>query len=176
MAIWREVNCCGSIPDTIFNNQNGIIGQKWTSAGGNGDIVLYLTEGWGHGWQRIGEAGIDATDVMWDFLKLQQRNSNTTHIKNERAVHIPENFRLYQNYPNPFNPATKIKYNLAKSNHVILKIYNLAGQELETLINEFQSTGEHEITWHANQLPSGLYFYRIQAGTLSQTRKLILQK
>jgi len=69
-----------------------------------------------------------------------------------------------------------IKYKLHKSNHIKLKIYNLVGQEIETLVNEFQPAGEHEITWQPNGLPSGLYFYKIQAGEYSEAKKLILQK
>lgn len=89
---------------------------------------------------------------------------------------IPGEFKLYQNYPNPFNPTTTIKYNLHKSNDVTLKIYNLIGQELETLVNGFQTAGKHEINWQPNGLPSGIYFYRLQSGEFSQAKKLILQK
>lgn len=85
-------------------------------------------------------------------------------------------FILYQNYPNPFNPSTRIKYQLAISGHVVLTIYNLGGQEIATVVNEFQAVGEHEVTWQPNGLPSGLYFYRIQAGEYSDAKKLILQK
>jgi polyhydroxybutyrate depolymerase len=174
MAMWREANNCTSIPDTIFN-QNGIIGQKWISADGDGDIVLYITEGWGHGWQRIGEAGIDATGVMWDFMKLQKKDS-ATNVEGDDTHSIPENFKLFQNYPNPFNPSTMIKYQLTKSSKITLKIYNLAGQEMETLVNGFQQAGEYEITWQPKGLSSGLYFYRVQTRQFSETRKLILQK
>jgi hypothetical protein len=84
---------------------------------------------------------------------------------------------LYQNYPNPFNPLTRIKYKLTKSSHIALRVYNLAGQEVATLVDEFQTAGVHEITWQPKGLPSGLYFYKIQAGQhFSETRKLILQK
>ncbi|MCU0644252.1 MAG: T9SS type A sorting domain-containing protein [bacterium] len=85
-------------------------------------------------------------------------------------------FILYQNYPNPFNPTTRIKYQLATASHVVLTIYNLAGQEIATAVNEFQPAGEHEVTWQSKGLPSGLYFYKIQAGEYSDAKKLILQK
>ena len=88
----------------------------------------------------------------------------------------PDKFSLSQNYPNPFNPSTTIKYNLNQSSKVTLKIYNLSGQELETLINEFQVAGEKEVTWQPKGLPSGIYYYRLQAGDFSETKKLILQK
>ena len=88
----------------------------------------------------------------------------------------PQMFRLYQNFPNPFNPATTIKYNLARSGHVILRIYNTSGQEMATLINGFQSAGEHELNWHPGWLPSGRYLYRLQADEFSDTKQLILLK
>jgi len=182
MAIWRGVNNCNSIPDTIYN-QNGIIGKKWASLDGKADIILYTIEGWGHSWPRTIDPGIDATDVMWDFLKVHKRIV-VTNIKEDDIQSIPMNFKLYQNYPNPFNPSTKIIYNLTNSSHIALRIYNLGGQEVATLVKEFQSAGEHEITWQPEGLPSGLYFYKIQAGDpsastghrFSETKKLILQK
>lgn len=85
-------------------------------------------------------------------------------------------FNLNQNYPNPFNPSTTIKYNLFKSVIVNLKIYNLAGQEIETLINKYQIAGKHELKWIADGLSSGIYFYRLHVGEFSETKKLILQK
>jgi hypothetical protein len=101
-------------------------------------------------------------------------NFDITAIKSSPVV--SKSFALYQNYPNPFNPLTTIKYNLEKSNDVILKIYNLSGQEMETLVNGFQTSGEHEITWQPRGLPNGIYFYRLQAGEFLETKKLILEK
>ncbi len=89
---------------------------------------------------------------------------------------IPGTFTLFTNYPNPFNPSTTIKYHLQKSDNVTLIIYNISGQEIERLVNEFQTIGEHEITWHPKALSSGIYFCKLQAGEFSETNKLILQK
>jgi poly(3-hydroxybutyrate) depolymerase len=174
LGIWREKNDCQSIPDTIFQ-ETKIVGKKWASSGGHGDIVLYTIEGWGHGWPQSSTAGISATDVIWDFLKIQTR-SGVTSVERDDSYSTPVHFQLYQNYPNPFNPATRIKYQLAKSSHVELKIYNLAGQEIATLVNELQAAGEYDVTWQSKGLPSGVYFYRLQAGGFSETKKLILQK
>ena len=85
-------------------------------------------------------------------------------------------YNLEQNYPNPFNPNTMIKYNLDKPNYIKLTIFNLTGQEIATVVNGFQTSGVHEINWQAEGLPSGIYFYRLQAGDFSDTKKLILQK
>ena len=119
--------------------------------------------------------GISATDVIWDYLKLHTRII-TTNIERDDQHSIPAHFKLYQNYPNPFNPLTNIKYFQAKSNYIALRIYNLAGQEVATLVNEYQPAGDYEITWHPKGLPSGLYFYKMQAGEHFEIKKLILQK
>jgi poly(3-hydroxybutyrate) depolymerase len=174
LGIWREKNDCYSIPDTIYK-EGGITGKKWISSGGKGDIVLYTIQAGEHEWPRTSTLGISATDVIWDFFKLQKRSRVTT-VEQHDVLSIPEYFKLYQNYPNPFNPSTKIRYQLVKASHISLKIYNLAGQEIATVVNEFQPAGEHEVTWQPKGLPSGLYFCKIQAGKISETKKLILQR
>lgn len=174
LAIWIEANGCNPIPDTI-RNENGIIGQKWATADGKGDVVLYTIETCMHDWPVFEKYGISATDEIWDFMKLHQKTIETK-ISDSNTKSLPKTFKLYQNYPNPFNPATRIKYNLAKSSHVVLKIYNLAGQEVTTLVNEFQQAGEHEISWQPEELPSGLYFCKIQTGGFAETRKITLLK
>jgi photosystem II stability/assembly factor-like uncharacterized protein len=90
---------------------------------------------------------------------------------------IPKKFELSQNYPNPFNPATKISYSLAKSGLVRLKIYNILGQEIQTLVNQFQRAGEYQITFDAKHLATGIYFYKLQVGSdYVQTKKMILMR
>jgi hypothetical protein len=89
---------------------------------------------------------------------------------------IPTAFSLDQNYPNPFNPATTIQFALPTASFTTLKIFNLQGQEVATLVNAVKNAGTHTVTWNAADLPSGVYFYHLQAGSFSQTRKLILQK
>lgn len=174
LGIWREKNDCQSIPDTIFQEAK-ILGKKWASADGHGDVVLYAIEDGGHEWPRTSTSGIDAADVIWDFLKIHSR-SGVTNVEEDDVHSNTKNFALYQNYPNPFNPSTRIKYQLAKSGHVVLTIYNLAGQEIATVVNEFQSAGEHEVAWQPKGLPSGLYFYRVHTRDFSEAKKLILQK
>ena len=99
-----------------------------------------------------------------------------TAIDDKKLNTSPQKLRLCQNYPNPFNPSTMIEYYLPVSTDVTLKIYNLAGQEIDMLVNGFQSSGGHKITWNPKGLSSGLYFYKLQAGELSESRKLILHK
>jgi len=96
---------------------------------------------------------------------------------------LPTEYSLSQNYPNPFNPSTTIMYSLPKEGFVSLKIYNLIGEELFTLVNEDKAIGNYEIEFNAKALPSGIYFYRLQvypanggAGIFVETKKMILLK
>jgi hypothetical protein len=90
--------------------------------------------------------------------------------------HLPSAFRLFQNYPNPFNPSTTISYQLSVVSRVSLKVYDVLGREVETLVNERQTAGTHAVKFNATNLPSGVYFCRLQAGTYHETKKLLLLK
>ncbi|MFQ5753344.1 MAG: T9SS type A sorting domain-containing protein, partial [bacterium] len=96
-------------------------------------------------------------------------------VKNNKAG-VASKLFLEQNYPNPFNSSTTIKYSLAKPNYMSIRIYNLIGQEMKTLIDGYQTAGIHEIKWTAEGFPSGIYFYKLQSGGFSETRKLIIKK
>lgn len=89
---------------------------------------------------------------------------------------LAESFQLEQNYPNPFNPSTSIRFSLPGSEFVELSIYNQLGQKVETLINKQMAAGSYSLTWNAADLPSGVYFYRLQAGNQQQLKKAILMK
>jgi hypothetical protein len=81
-----------------------------------------------------------------------------------------------QNYPNPFNPATVINYQLASAGKVSLKVYDLLGREVATLVNGMKAAGNYSATLNAGNLPSGVYFYRLQTGSFNSTKKLVLLK
>jgi len=98
-----------------------------------------------------------------------------TGVESSEAI-VPHKLSLTQNYPNPFNPETTFSYSLPQSDFVTFTIYNLFGQEIAKLVNSAQAAGDHQIKWTATGLPSGIYFYRLQAGAGSETKKLILQK
>jgi hypothetical protein len=89
---------------------------------------------------------------------------------------IPAEFTLLQNYPNPFNPTTKINYQIPELSFVTLKIYDILGSEIATLVNEEKPIGSYEFEFDATALPSGIYFYRLQAGSFVETKKMILIK
>ncbi|MGE5807024.1 MAG: T9SS type A sorting domain-containing protein [Ignavibacteria bacterium] len=88
----------------------------------------------------------------------------------------PRDYCLYQNYPNPFNPTTNITYYLPMGSFVSLKLYDVLGRELKTLIKEYQNSGNHSARFDGSKLPSGVYIYRLEAGSFKDTRKLLLLK
>ncbi|MBU8869269.1 MAG: S8 family serine peptidase [Gemmatimonadales bacterium] len=92
------------------------------------------------------------------------------------ARRIPTEFALSQNSPNPFNPMTKIQFNLPRDSNVSLRVYNLRGQVVETLVDRSMSAGEHFVMWDASSHASGVYFYRVEAPGFSETRKMIMLK
>ncbi len=100
--------------------------------------------------------------------------SISTDVAEKSAV--PARFSLEQNYPNPFNPATKVRFELRVTGSVSLKIYDVLGREVETLVSGEKRPGKYEIVWNAGRFASGIYFYRLSAGGFSQVRKMILIK
>jgi hypothetical protein len=92
----------------------------------------------------------------------------------ETSWSIPRDYRLSQNYPNPFNPQTTIRYALPQNAQVKLVVYNIAGQEIETLVYGEQEAGYHKCVWEGEDVASGIYFYRLQAGDFVQTRKMVV--
>ncbi len=87
-----------------------------------------------------------------------------------------KSYSLAQNYPNPFNPTTTIQYSLANTGNVSLKVYDILGREVATLVNGRQTAGEYTVQFNAANLASGIYFYRLQAGDFVQTKKMMLVK
>jgi hypothetical protein len=97
-------------------------------------------------------------------------------ILNVENESFPIHYELLQNYPNPFNPSTKIKYQIPELNFVIIKVYDVLGTEITTLVNEEKIAGSYDVDFDGNELASGIYYYRITTGNFSQTKKMILIK
>ena len=97
-----------------------------------------------------------------------------TSVGNESTQ--PSDFILSQNYPNPFNPSTKIKYSIPQTSQVQIKVYDVLGNEIETLVNEEKPVGMYELMWNATNLPSGVYFYQLRAESIVETKKMLLLK
>ncbi|MBS4027499.1 MAG: T9SS type A sorting domain-containing protein, partial [Ignavibacteriales bacterium] len=120
----------------------------------------------------LGVKTAEETGILQQVSKSVLPQIPFAETKNE-----PREFSLEQNYPNPFNPSTAISFQLSAISNVTLKIYNVLGQEVVTLIHSrLMEEGKHEVTFDASNLPSGMYFYRLTAGSYVSTKKLLLLK
>jgi len=94
-------------------------------------------------------------------------------VDDSSSIGMPEKYGLHQNYPNPFNPITTIKYDIPEKSFTTLKVYDVLGNEIATLVNEEKPIGSYEIEFNANGLPGGVYFYRLQTEEFIETKKMI---
>lgn len=109
------------------------------------------------------------------FLDTLKIFNLPTHIDNKKE-NVPDEYLLYQNYPNPFNPTTVINYQLPVNSFVTLKVYDILGKEIATLVKDFKETGKYSVTFDASKLASGTYIYKLTADKFSDVKKLILLK
>jgi hypothetical protein len=103
-------------------------------------------------------------------------DTTTVGIEEHISESIPSTYRLSQNYPNPFNPITTIKYQIPELSFITLKVYDVLGNEIKTLVNKEKPVGSYNIEFDATSLPSGIYFYQLQAGSFVETKKMVLLK
>jgi hypothetical protein len=116
-----------------------------------------------------------AAGLIIDGIRIATSWNLITDVK-DNIKNIPNSFSLEQNYPNPFNPSTVISWQLAVGSHVSLKVYDLLGREVATLVNEFQVAGRYEKSFIDKSLPAGIYFYTLTSGNFTQTKKMTLIK
>ena len=102
--------------------------------------------------------------------------ANEEPVSATPAAHVPTTFALHQNYPNPFNPVTEIKYDLPKNAYVTLKVYNVLGAEVATLVDANQQANFYSVQWDAKDLASGVYFCTLNAGDFNAVKKMVLLK
>lgn len=115
-------------------------------------------------------------DSLLVFIDVETGEVLHLVVSNERKNEIPSDIQLLQNYPNPFNPSTNIPFQLDKSAKVNLSVFNMLGQIVATIVNDAFPAGNYSLTWDATGLASGVYFYRLEAGGVVQTRKMLLLK
>jgi hypothetical protein len=199
-GVWLSTNN-GS---TWFERNNGLSADPYSSSiirvngtlitslkfGGSG---VYRSSNNGLNWENIGTGLPFLSSIEKLFVYNNKLIATTSQglfqrdlseivlgIANENN-NLPQAFRLYQNYPNPFNPSTKIKFDVSeislnKESPVTLKIYDALGREISVLVNDKINPGAHEVNWDASKFPSGIYYYKLEAGNYSESRKMILLK
>lgn len=138
----------------VTNDVTGLQKPEIADIDGNTPIIAYV----GGNWQ-----GVYFDNSSW-----------VTDVRTEPG--IPERYSLDQNYPNPFNPNTSIRFSIPQQDNVVLKIFNNIGQEVSTIVNQAMDAGNYEVNFNAADLASGVYFYRIQTGNFSESKKMIMIK
>jgi predicted heme/steroid binding protein len=171
--------------------------SNWTvidnpSLNGNADAIFFVTQNW----NPSGVGGVyDASPIgVWydgsnwsvfdqDLSDMPLGASFNIYLASGVATGIDsrndlsvQNFKLEQNYPNPFNPSTKIQYQIPGAGHVKIDVVDILGRYITTLVNDDKFAGQYEVTFNAGNLPSGIYFYHMQSGQYSQTKKMMLLK
>ncbi|MCX8010991.1 MAG: T9SS type A sorting domain-containing protein [Ignavibacteria bacterium] len=120
--------------------------------------------------------GTTADEAMAACEEAQAKYNSVFTSLDETNSQLPLTSKLYQNFPNPFNPETEIKFDIAKESKVTLKIYNTLGKEILTLVDEHMKPGVYSKNFNAKDLPSGIYFYRLNAGNFINTKKMVIVK
>jgi Secretion system C-terminal sorting domain len=115
-----------------------------------------------------------STRLTWLDANMPGKASQGTGVQGR--VETPNYFVLSQNYPNPFNPTTVINYQVPVAGHVSVKVYDLLGREVMTLVNERKSAGSYQVLFDAHLLPSGVYFYSLESGSFKETKRMELLK
>lgn len=145
--------------------------QRYNGVGNNDDNAIAIASDNSGNVIITGSSWSDSNYTDYATIKYSQL-VNVNQISNS----IPKNYFLYQNYPNPFNPVTVISYQLEVNSNTSLKIYDVLGNEVKTLINEKQNAGIYSIDWNASSFPSGIYYYKIITEKFSDTKKMCLIK
>jgi hypothetical protein len=120
--------------------------------------------------------GLNTPDAFEILIMADSRQPGDNTIDVVKLDEIPTNYNLSQNYPNPFNPTTRIEYSLIESAKVRLSVYNSLGQEMMNLVDEHQAAGKYIVDFNATNLPSGIYFYRLQSDKFTAVKKMLLIK
>ena len=169
---WNPVNRMHAIiVNSAYDNVNAIT----TTPGPLNALATWVLVFYGTNYTVGDQVEVDyANPIQIGSDKYTFTPTNVTGINGTNSA--PLNFMLSQNYPNPFNPSTTIIYSVPRTSLVSLKIYDMLGREVRTLINEYKSPGSYNIVFNAHGLSSGVYFYRLTAGNYSDVKKLILIK
>ena len=129
---------------------------------------------WGVGETRDDDA-VFSDQTVW-YIQAESEQFNSIQVGVQQLDATPGSFALQQNYPNPFNPSTEISFTLPTASQTTLRVFNVLGQNVATLANEYLTAGTHKVTFDAGSLPTGMYLYRLESGAMSTSRKMMLSK
>ncbi len=192
-SFWAAQNNCS--PDSIFTDLPDLVEQdnctvtliEFTDCDPRSEVLFYRVDDGGHTWPGNGNPAnflgnvnrdINASSVILNFFKRNPHPDLVTEIA-DHDNNFSKTFRLHQNYPNPFNPTTNIGFTISDFGFVELSIYDISGRLVKTLMNESRQAGEYSVQWDATnavgeKVASGVYFYRLKAGSFVETRKMLL--
>ena len=166
---------CHEDPTLVHTGSYG--SSSWLSTDGGANFTTYTASGGAGAGMIVPERGYQLNMMTGALLKLNIVYSVVTSVEENTITTLaPDKFRLYQNYPNPFNPVTRIKFDLPKSSSVKIALYDNIGREVRTVLNEYRNAGTYEISIDGSSLSTGVYYYKLTAGSISETRKMILTK
>lgn len=142
------------------------------------DAVSTSGSGYGTLFSACWASGISANSgSQGNFTIVRISATDTTAVSvGGGSLETPAKFELAQNYPNPFNPSTHLHFSLVSSQLTILKVYDVLGREVATLVNEMKEPGVHTVQWDASGMASGIYVYRLQSGSFVETKKMMLMR
>jgi hypothetical protein len=168
---------------SVTSLPSGMITSKFFGYKGGYQIADTIQPGFGY-WVKVGQSGtliLSASASASPSAKIRiSETLDAPPAPPERTVSgaklLPADFALVQNYSNPFNPSTEIVYSIEKVTKATLKVYDILGREVATLVSGEVAPGRHAVTWNAAGLPSGVYLYRLTAGSFVQTKKMMLMK
>lgn len=178
---WQKINSQIMFVSVFNNNIFGGYASSFFVSSNNGANWVNRSEGLTNGISSIfsafgyvylgtGTGGPPAAPVIW-----RRPFAEIVGVK-KISTEISSSYSLFQNYPNPFNPSTIIKFQIKDLRYTTLKVYNILGKEITTLVNEKQVPGVYEVDWNASEYPSGVYYYRLVVGDLSEVKKMLLIK
>jgi hypothetical protein len=167
------VSSIGSIPGSIVTS-------NFFGYSGNYQISQTIEPGFGY-WVKVNQPGklvlsSSGNTPSSSRIRIEDGGEKPPVPPDAVSSEVPESYSLSQNYPNPFNPTTTISYALPVSEHVKLSVYNMLGEEVATLLNETEGAGYKSVSFDASGLPSGIYIYRISAGSFTDQKKFLLIK
>ena len=170
LATKRNASYTGALDD-VFHPEEGMrIGIDFScndrDLGADRELVFCYSP------YNLDNSWSDPSRWLWTWIG----NKMTVGVEDETNSNVVSSFNLAQNYPNPFNPSTKISYALQNPELVTLRVFDVLGREVATLVNQYQSAGNHTVSFDASSLSSGMYFYKIEAGSFQSIKKMMLLK